>query len=68
MAHEFVGKFPIDLLIWRAMIVDLLTIGIWWHAIQTYPGLLEAVGYVFGILAACFTIEALEAYMESNIE
>jgi len=50
------------------MIADLLTIAMWWHAVQTYPGLFEAVGYVYGILAACFTLEAVEAYMESNIE
>ena len=50
------------------MISDLLTIGIWWHVIQTYPGLLEAVGYLYGLLAASFTIEALQAYMESNID
>jgi hypothetical protein len=50
------------------MISELLTLGIWWHAIQSYPGLLEAIGYVYGILAASFMLEALEAYMQSDIE
>jgi hypothetical protein len=50
------------------MISDLLTLGIWWHTVQTYPGLLEAIGYVYGILAASFTLEALEAYMQGDIE
>ena len=66
--RDFAGEFFVDLLLWRAMISALLTIGIWWHVIQGYPGLLEAVGYLYGLLAASFAIEALEAYMESNIE
>ena len=48
------------------MISSLFTIGIWWHAIQSYPGLLEALGYVYGLLAASFTLEALESYLRSD--
>jgi hypothetical protein len=47
------------------MISDLLTIGILWHAIQTFPGFLETVGYLFGMLAASFT---LEAYWQDDAE
>lgn len=61
----FSGYNPIDLLIWPPMISDLLTIGILWHAIQTFPGFLETVGYLFGMLAASFT---LEAYWQNDAE
>jgi len=47
------------------MISSLLTIGILWHAIQTFPGFLETVGYLFGMLGALFT---LESYWWSDIE
>ena len=50
------------------MIADFLTLGIWWHAIQAYPGLFEAVGYFYGILVAYFSINALDAYISSDIE
>jgi len=50
------------------MIADLLTLGIWWHAIRTYPGLLEALGYFYGIFAASFTLDALEAYMQRGLD
>ena len=66
------GKFSaadrIDLLLYRVMISSLLTIGIWWHAIQNYPGLLEAIGYVYGILAASFTLDGLDAYLRSDLD
>ena len=64
----FVGTRRNNLLTCGAMIADLLTLGIWWHAIQTYPGLLEAVGYFYGILVACFSVDALDAYMSSDLE
>lgn len=47
------------------MISGLLTLGILWHAIQTFPGFLETVGYLFGMLAAYFT---LESYWQSDVE
>jgi hypothetical protein len=47
------------------MISGLLTIGILWHAIQTFPGFLETVGYMFGLLAACFT---LDVFWQSDME
>lgn len=47
------------------MISGLLTIGILWHAIQTFPGFLETVGYLFGLLAALFTFDV---YWQSGIE
>ena len=61
----FDGAISIDLLIYVAMISSLLTIGILWHAIQTFPGFLETVGYLFGMLGALFT---LESYWWSDIE
>lgn len=50
------------------MLESLFTLGIWWHVVQTYPGLLESLGYLYGILAASFTFEALEAYIQSDLE
>jgi hypothetical protein len=58
------GSFDV-LLIYVPMISGLLTIGILWHAIQTFPGFLETVGYLFGLLAACFT---LDVFWQSGIE
>jgi hypothetical protein len=62
---DFDGAKFVDLLIYVPMISDLLTIGILWHAIQSFPGFLETVGYLFGMLAASFT---LEAYWQSDME
>jgi hypothetical protein len=61
----FVGDIFSDLLVCLPMISGLLTIGILWHAIQSFPGFLETVGYLFGMLAAAFT---LEAYWQSDME
>jgi len=47
------------------MISGLLSIGILWYTIQTFPGFLETVGYLFGMLAALFM---LEAYWQSDVE
>ena len=58
------GSFD-DLLTYVSMISGLLTIGILWHAIQTFPGFLETVGYLFGLLAALFTFDV---YWQSGIE
>ena len=62
---DYDGAKFVDLLIYVPMISDLLTIGILWHAIQSFPGFLETVGYLFGMLAASFT---LEAYWQSDME
>ena len=63
--YDYDGAKFVDLLIYGPMISDLLTIGILWHAIQSFPGFLETVGYLFGMLAASFT---LEAYWQSDVE
>jgi hypothetical protein len=39
------------------MIASLLMIGIFWHVIQTLPGVLETIGYLYGIMLASFTID-----------
>jgi hypothetical protein len=63
-----VGRDVSDLLLYVPMIASLFTMGIWWHVIQTYPGFLEALGYLYGILMASFCLDALKAYMESDLE
>lgn len=63
-----VGRDVTDLLLYVPMIASLFTMGIWWHVIQTYPGFLEALGYLYGILMASFCLDALKAYMESDLE
>jgi hypothetical protein len=50
------------------MISSILALGILWHVIQTIPGLLESVGYIYGILMASFSLDALYAYIESDLE
>lgn len=64
----FCGSDVNDLLPYVPMIASLFTMGIWWHVIQTYPGFLEALGYLYGILMASFCLDALKAYMESDLE
>lgn len=66
--QHFVGSGVNDLLLYVPMIASLFTIGILWHVIQTYPGFLEALGYLYGILVASFCLDALKAYMESDLE
>jgi hypothetical protein len=66
--HLFVASDVNDLLLYVPMIASLFNIGIWWHVIQTYPGFLEALGYLYGILVASFCLDALKAYMESDLE
>ena len=39
------------------MIESLLTLGIFWHVIQTLPGLLETVAYMYGMMLASISIE-----------
>jgi hypothetical protein len=50
------------------MISSLFAVGILWHVVQTIPGLLESVGYVYGILLASFSLDALYSYMESDLD
>lgn len=64
----FVGYVIDDLLGYAVMISTLFLLGILWHVVQTVPGLLESVGYVYGIVLASFSIEALYAYMESDLD
>ena len=67
-SNIFVGSGVNDLVLYVAMIASLFTMGIWWHVIQAYPGFLEALGYLYGILMASFCLDALKAYMESDLE
>ena len=39
------------------LISSLVTLSILWYAVQTLPGFLESVGYLFGILFASFTFD-----------
>lgn len=50
------------------MISSLFAIGVFWHVVQNIPGLLESVGYVYGILFASFSVDALYRYMEGDLE
>jgi hypothetical protein len=36
----------------------LLVLGVFWHLVRSVPGLFESLGYLFGILMGCFTLEA----------
>lgn len=49
-----------------AMISDLFAIVVWWNAVQNYPGLIDALGYFYGIVAASFALEALETYIQQK--
>ena len=62
----FDGARLFDLLSCEPMIIAaLLTLSIFWNFVNTLPGLLESLGYLFGILLASFT---LGAYFERNAE
>lgn len=50
------------------MISSLFALGIFWHVVQTIPGLIESFGYMYGIFFASFTLDSLYAYMESDLE
>jgi hypothetical protein len=63
-----VGYVIDDLLRYAVMISTLFSLGIWWHVVQTVPGLLESVGYVYGILIASCSLEALYTYLESDLD
>ena len=39
------------------MIESLLTLGIFWHVVQTLPGVLESLAYVYGMMLASFTVD-----------
>jgi hypothetical protein len=47
------------------MITSLLMLGIFWHVIQTLPGLLESVGYLYGMLLASFSVDF---YFQRDLE
>lgn len=47
------------------MIESLLTIGIFWHTVQTLPGLLESVAYVYGMMLASFSIDF---YLQRDVD
>jgi hypothetical protein len=40
------------------IIAALLTLSLFWNFVNTLPGLLESLGYLFGILLASFTLGA----------
>ena len=47
------------------MIESLLTLGIFWHVVQTWPGLLESLAYVYGMMLASFTVDF---YIQRGLE
>jgi hypothetical protein len=42
------------------MISELFVIVIWWNALQNYPGLLDSFGYLYGLAAASFAVQAID--------
>ena len=58
---NFVSVFINDLLLSTAMISSLFALGIFWHVVQTIPGLIESIGYMYGIFFASFTLDSLYA-------
>ena len=50
------------------MVESLFALGIFWHVVQTIPGLIESIGYIYGLVLASFTLELIYAYMESDPE
>ena len=54
-----------DLLRYVAMIESLLTLGIFWHVVQNLPGFLETLAYLYGMMAASFTIDL---YLQRDAE
>gem|GEM_PF-1812494 len=40
------------------LISSLMALTMFWYAVQSFPGLFEATGFVFGILVAFFTLDA----------
>lgn len=47
------------------MISSLMILGIFWYVIQTLPGLLESVGYLYGLVLASFTVDF---YMQRDLD
>jgi hypothetical protein len=39
------------------MISELFALALWWHTLQNLPGLLDAIGYLYGLAAASFALE-----------
>jgi hypothetical protein len=42
------------------MISELFAFAIWWNTIQNYPGFVDAFGYLYGLAAASFAVEAFK--------
>jgi hypothetical protein len=41
----------------KMVIAELIMAGIFWYLLQNIPGLLQSVGYLFGLLLACWTFD-----------
>jgi hypothetical protein len=54
--------FAKSVILFRApmLISNLVTLGVWWHALSTLPGFVESVAYLFGLLFASHTLDAYE--------
>jgi hypothetical protein len=39
------------------VIAELIMTGTFWYLLQNIPGLLQSVGYLFGLLLACWTFD-----------
>ena len=50
------------------MISSLFALGIFWQVVQSIPGLIEVIGYIFGMCLASFTLNTLSSYVESDLE
>jgi hypothetical protein len=42
---------------WIMFISDFVLLGTLWYLLQSIPGLLQAVGYVFGLVLASWTFD-----------
>lgn len=47
------------------LVSNLVALTALWYAVHSFPGVIESVGYLFGIFIAGFTIDA---YMQNNRE
>ena len=65
---KFVGYLFNGLLFYVLMVESLFALGIFWHVVQMIPGLIESIGYVYGMVVASFTLELIYAYMDSDPE
>jgi hypothetical protein len=56
---SFSGAHSTDLLFCAPMLISsLVTLSILWQTVHAFPGFLESIGYVFGILLAAFTFDS----------